>query len=509
MSIEQTSECIANVVDDPTPQLGGDLDGQGNYLVDVQNISDLNASGQGYWSDGINDSIIIPDDDNLSFTIGGFSCIASIKPQDATSFLILSKGTGNELEYLFLINSSDKLEVEFTIPDESGYIGRRYDTALTSRENLNIEVGFTFDGGTVPSGIKLFLNGAQIDDVNVQFGTFTGMVNNTKSVYLGRLWETGIYGEGHRSRMLLFSLELTETEMKALSSGAPVPYKYIGANSDEQVINGTFDADTDWNKQNGSTIAGGIANVIAAGTISSTTSHHVLTQNSVFDVWKAHRITFKVRQTVGTGNFQMGNGYNVLFNQAVTGSFVTYTVETVVPFKNFLANSQQIVFGGLTSTDEFELDDVTVTQIGCVLQLEQSGIGHSQWLDNSGNELHGAVSGVIPTNLPADDVERFRHTVAITDDTTWTDVVPAGYELEKIIFVESAGNAATIDLGTVATGSDVFKNQVIAASSITTVAINKTFSMTVAQSLFLNDDDAGSAWNSASLTATLLMRKVV
>ena len=81
-------------------------------------------------------------------------------------------------------------------------------------------------------------------------------------------------------------------------------------------------------------------------------------------------------------------------------------------------------------------------------------------------------------------------------------------QLEKISFVESAGNAATLDLGTTSGASDVFSQEVIAASAITTVLIDKTFSMTAAQSLYLNDDGAGT-WNSSSVTATLFMRKVI
>ena len=150
-----------------------------------------------------------------------------------------------------------------------------------------------------------------------------------------------------------------------------------------------------------------------------------------------------------------------------------------------------------------------VVQIGCVLQLEQDAIGHNQWQDKSGNENHGTVSGATPINLNPNHIEKYRHTVAMTDDTAWADIIPAGYELEKIVFEESAGNAATLDFGTTSGASDIFKNKVIAASTITTVVLNKAFSMSATQSLFLNDDDAGSSWNSGSLTATVFMRRVI
>jgi len=105
-------------------------------------------------------------------------------------------------------------------------------------------------------------------------------------------------------------------------------------------------------------------------------------------------------------------------------------------------------------------------------------------------------------------LKEYKHTVAMTDDTTWTGAIPPGYELEKIIFVNSTANVATLDLGTESGGEDVFEQQIINANAITTVVINKTFSMLTRQTLYLNDDGVGT-WNSASLTAILLMRRVM
>jgi hypothetical protein len=98
---------------------------------------------------------------------------------------------------------------------------------------------------------------------------------------------------------------------------------------------------------------------------------------------------------------------------------------------------------------------------------------------------------------------------AITGDTTLTNVVPAGYLLQYIIFEETAGNAATIDLGTTDGGNDVFTGQIIAASDITTVVLNKVFSLSTTTSLYINDDQVGSDWNSASVNVTIVLKKVI
>ena len=107
-------------------------------------------------------------------------------------------------------------------------------------------------------------------------------------------------------------------------------------------------------------------------------------------------------------------------------------------------------------------------------------------------------------------LKEYKHTVEMVGDTTFTGAVPPGYQIESVIFVEGGGVASTLDLGSVSGGSDIFKNQVIAASGITTVVIQKTLSMLARSSLFLNDDDAGSAWGvGTSITAIILMRRTM
>lgn len=104
--------------------------------------------------------------------------------------------------------------------------------------------------------------------------------------------------------------------------------------------------------------------------------------------------------------------------------------------------------------------------------------------------------------------KQYKHNIPMTDDTEWTGVVPAGYQLESIVFFNSTANEAILDLGTSASGVDVFDQQAIVANGITTVMVNKTFSMLARQSLYLSDDGVGT-WNSASLTAILSMRSVM
>ena len=104
--------------------------------------------------------------------------------------------------------------------------------------------------------------------------------------------------------------------------------------------------------------------------------------------------------------------------------------------------------------------------------------------------------------------KEYKQVTPMTDDTTWTGCIPPGFMLESIVFVESAGNVPTLDLGTTPGASDVFSQQAMVASDITVVVINKVFSMLSRQTLYLNDDGVGT-FNGASLTANLLMRRAM
>jgi len=104
--------------------------------------------------------------------------------------------------------------------------------------------------------------------------------------------------------------------------------------------------------------------------------------------------------------------------------------------------------------------------------------------------------------------KEYKYPTSMTNDTTWTNVIPPGYMLESVVLVESAGNVPTLNLGTSAGASDVFSQQAMIASDITVLVVNKVFSMLSSQTLYLNDDGIGT-WNSASLTAILLMKRAM
>lgn len=98
---------------------------------------------------------------------------------------------------------------------------------------------------------------------------------------------------------------------------------------------------------------------------------------------------------------------------------------------------------------------------------------------------------------------------ALNSDTTLTDIIPPGYMLQYVVFEEKTGNSPILDLGTTAGGNQVFINQALLPSDLTTISIGRTFSLVNSTTLYLNDDDAGSTWDSGVVDAYFIMTSVL
>jgi hypothetical protein len=94
-------------------------------------------------------------------------------------------------------------------------------------------------------------------------------------------------------------------------------------------------------------------------------------------------------------------------------------------------------------------------------------------------------------------------------DTTLTTIVPAGYMLTYVVFLEKAGTSPVLDLGTTGGGNEVFINQALTSSDLTTIVIQRVFSLSAATTLYLNDDDAGSNWNGSTVDAYFVMTPIL
>lgn len=163
------------------------------------------------------------------------------------------------------------------------------------------------------------------------------------------------------------------------------------------------------------------------------------------------------------------------------------------------------------STFTGTVDDVSVIEIGATLRLESDGVQPNQWHDSGSNDLHGAYpAGAALTRWK--ETGQYNWTTAIAGDTTLTSIVPAGYELEKILFKNSTAGAVSVRLGTTAGGTDVFGLTALNTSAtlggFKTVLCNQGFSTTAAQTLYLSSTDWTGGGTPPSLTFTMYFRRI-
>lgn len=196
--------------------------------------------------DGTGSHIDCGDSDNFSFgngtTDSGFSISAWINMDDATRFRIANKyDNPGDVEYIFTTSGADLLSLNLYDNSSGGYIGRKYNTALTSYQGQWIHVACTYDGTRASSGIKLYLNGVKVDDINNNSGSYTAMENTTVPFRIAQ--QSGTYANGKIDELSVFNRELTSAQVKLiydanstnktiklsnLPGGAPVAWYRMG-----------------------------------------------------------------------------------------------------------------------------------------------------------------------------------------------------------------------------------------------------------------------------------------
>lgn len=199
--------------------------------------------------DGVSDYLEIADSDSLSFGNGSsdspFSISTWVNMTDASVFRILSKYTSSAKEYLLATDSTDK--IVFSLYDDStgGRLSRKYNTALTSLQGQWIHLTATYDGTTNLSGLKIYLNGFQVDDSNNQSGTYDSMENTSQIVEIGKLTTTN--ANGMIDETSIFDYELTSANVSTIyGSGVPTDISSLNPVGHWRAENATFDG-SNWN----------------------------------------------------------------------------------------------------------------------------------------------------------------------------------------------------------------------------------------------------------------------
>ena len=167
--------------------------------------------------DGTNDYMSIPDADifslgNGSGTDNAFSISGWFNADSIGTFYIATKDATGAREWAFRTISSQL--TFFAFGTGGGYIGRQYTTTLSTGQWYHAVV--TYDGSKASSGIKLYLNGSQVDNADYASGTYTAAVNAGAEVRVGALQVNGTYANGTIDEVAIFDSELSLADVNSL-----------------------------------------------------------------------------------------------------------------------------------------------------------------------------------------------------------------------------------------------------------------------------------------------------
>ena len=142
--------------------------------------------------DGVNDYVEVPDRDVLSFgngvtdqpmTLSAWSRAASV-----TNNRIICKGHqgGTVPEYSFSVSATTtQLTMQLYAATQTDRISRISSMSLGGYSNQWIHLAVTYDGSRDPAGIRLWLNGDELDSFPTNRGTYTAMANKTATFDIG------------------------------------------------------------------------------------------------------------------------------------------------------------------------------------------------------------------------------------------------------------------------------------------------------------------------------------
>lgn len=168
------------------------FDSNSNDSINGQNGTDTNIVytnpgivGNSATFNGTSSLITIADNDNFSFLALPFSINIWVYPVGNSGYII-SKRNASFIEYQLTYNISSATLI-FNLYDAGSTsisIGRTFSVALTA--NAWNMVTLTFAGGTSVTGINAYKNASLLTGTNQTSGTYTGMINTSANVILGR-----------------------------------------------------------------------------------------------------------------------------------------------------------------------------------------------------------------------------------------------------------------------------------------------------------------------------------
>jgi len=190
--------------------------------------------------DGVSDHVNLGNSTEFSFSDGNndepFSLSTWLKIDDNSTFRILGKdnGIGSDREWLLATDAGGNLNIYLI--DGGVFRGREYTTPLPENEWLHVSATYDGSGGeNFRLGLKLYVNGVQVDNADFGSAGYGAMdVNTANNVYIGRYATT--YADGKYADVRIYDTDLTASQILDIYNGTTDRTNLIGqwlTNSDD------------------------------------------------------------------------------------------------------------------------------------------------------------------------------------------------------------------------------------------------------------------------------------
>lgn len=389
----------------PTKDL---VSGTNGTATAVYNVADRQGSGANrhFEYDGVNDYVDCGTSTSLNPGTGNWSLITRIKTTSTSTqgIYTCTDGTTNDVVYLRM-EASGALRGRW----EDNGVAKQVLTSTTYNDGSWHSICFKVDR-TSATGMKII-----VDNVEASYTTqddptsLTGSVSPTGTKYLGIWFDGSAYPfSGSISLVRIFNYALTPTQI-ANYSKPEYPIEWvdrisgtIGANLISSTItNGDF-----------TTFSGASASGFTAASASG--GYATTADELVYYIGKYYNVNYSL--TVNSGSTPRYSFFDTTGGSGQDAAWITMTAggksDRVLITNSATANTGCLFFQTLSASN-FVVSGLSITQAGCVLDLNSSGLSRASdgsyntgyWTDRTNQnsaQVVGATSVIPPaSNLNA------------------------------------------------------------------------------------------------------------
>jgi hypothetical protein len=430
----------------------------------------------------VDDYVSVADNDNLDNDSRAFAYEFWLKlPSSfsASNFLVW-KGTSGFAAYIATNNS---------LYLSKANVANWGSVSIASYLGTWVHLVFGYDG----SNRVVYANSTKIMDV----AQSTNLIESTSTDFKLGAENTSNLLNCDLGFMRKYNFFPTQSEITALyNSGHPelyeLPDSLRGASQTGLVTDGGFDNSGSWTAGSYWTIdSGGSSKAeydgLGVGDIS---------QNGSITKGKIYRLSFVLSDIVTNAVFRFTDNSAAVryIDTQILNSNGTYTYE-------FTASSSTTNWRFYGRNDNgggaFSLDSMSLVQIGEVATYDARNATSYSWIDGSGNNLHGQMSGspVVVRSEKINQIKQYKGSIAANTNTTLTSIIPKGY---RIIAIRAVGSDSltAVKIGTSSGGEQVVASTTTVGTTPKMLTLastaNDAYSESSAQTLYARHDTGAS-----------------